>query len=457
MPFAVVATSIFALLCIGVEGPFVSAFAVAAWVVTGTLLTIALSQSIKPNQITFILLSPFCFYLLFAYVYKAVASYNPDNTVVVMIFGDGDRATSPSFGLALTMAATGVSASWLAIWLSRTKLAPQLEMKRHGRINEPLLYSVILVSLVVKWIASYRLGWGVPGAQISGAIPLVTGVVVIYCRFGLLLLLTATIYHALVVKRSLLKAALASTVTMAFVLMDLGIGSKYSLVYVVVIAALVLFQYSTTNRRPPIALYVFLFFAASSCLVLYKYVNYYRFARLRGQEMSITEMVDFAKVFAATDEKSGSRILNRINGFEKVLLSMEYAEDIKNPAPIDVLIPGDFADNFTTSVTGSKESINAVGCTQIGFFALFCNRIPIVFFPVMLAVQLSLIALSSASMKVLQYRETIIVTAMVLAIFIVIFQFASGALLNRGKEFAIIILVAIVLDRYLMKNSDPCS
>lgn len=322
----------------------------------------------------------------------------------------------------------------------------RLDTKRKRiRISNVKAFLFISVSLVLKIISHYYFMLGLPGVEPQNTIPGVSGILAFYSRLGLFFVCNIYLIHAYLSQNNQAQRLQAALFVVAYILIDLSIGVKFSLVYQATLLGCLLFvlwRRRVLNIKATMVALMSLIFV----LAIYKYINYYRFAMLYG--LSGMDAVSFAINNADAQSLSVfSEILNRITGVENLFAGIILGAQLPLPG-IGALFSGEFADVFTESITGVADAVNAVGASQATALYLVSgdNVLGFIFGAILIHAVFGLLFNSLMKLgcrKILMFDEMDF-SEVFAAIFMFYFLFGSGNYIFYIKEI-VVVFVSMLL------------
>jgi hypothetical protein len=316
-----------------------------------------------------------------------------------------------------------------------------------------VIYPLIVAFLFLKVITHYYFGMGIPGVEPSVNIPMIGGVIAFFSRLGLFFILNIFLFHSFIKNNDFLLKVFSSMAVVTYLLVDLSIGVKFSVIYEMIVLSyvvLLLLKKGTLNFKHIIVVFLGFLFVIHS----FQYINYYRFALLHGY--TGLSAIEFA--LSNNDANNLSffhEMVNRITGVENFLITTLYT--INNSASgIATLLTGEFASSFTESITGVSNSINAVGSTQIGAIYVVSGGNYLLFFVLSVTV-LSLFSLGSLAifknLKTFLGNEGAVLGELFSIILFIYFLFGSGNYLFYIKEFIVVFIsVSFTLNCFYKKR-----
>lgn len=297
-------------------------------------------------------------------------------------------------------------------------------------------FLICLLLLLFKFWVHHYLSLGVPGIEASG-IPVIGGIITYLVRMGTFALVNILLFFSLK-SNDIFKIYIGFVICCFFCLIDLSIGVKYSIVYQLYMFFILIYMTrgvssvikKNLNR---VVVLISVFF-----LLIYSYINYYRFALLNGE-------VGFDAILTALgDEKAKSSnamldILNRVAGIENLIFSLVHKNNLN--ASIGNMFNSDFSVAFTESITGVSGAINAVGATQVGLLSIIFKENYFLIFIASAFLSVFLILILNLIIKA--YGQGLhLLSFSIGAIFITYILFGTGNLLFYIKEL-FVMLVAV--------------
>lgn len=291
-----------------------------------------------------------------------------------------------------------------------------------------------LMMLIIKVWVHYILLLGIPGVQTQG-IPIIGGVITYFVRMGGFALINILLYIALEAN-SRSKIFYSLVICLLFCTIDLSIGVKYSFVYQLYMCFILIMFSRSLSKRIKSNMFkgvsVFLVFF----LLLYPYINYYRFALLSGK-------VGWDAIFDALGNEHAQsssvflELLNRIAGIENLIFALDKRSLLD--ASIFSLLNSEFSIKFTEAITGVSGAVNAVGATQVGLLSIIFKDSYVEIF--LTAILISSVLLFVVFLITRAFGKSHYVLACsISAIFVTYILFGTGNLIFYLKELVVMLL-----------------
>jgi hypothetical protein len=243
------------------------------------------------------------------------------------------------------------------------RVAPKGEREKEVRYSASI-FLWILSLLGLKLFLQVVLGIAKPGVENNAfEIPLVTGLLTFAVGFYLTALINICFFFALL-DRSTLKTRLSVAMIVLLVVSDLIVGVKLNLV----IEAVLLVYYAwiqgvKIRSRKRMGLLVLSVVALVLAGVLFKYVNYYRYAMISGSDISTS--IEFAKrILEQKNESSSVALLNRVNGLDNFVAALTLGQQYR--FGLDALWNTQLMDTFNFELYGGDVVATQFGLTQFG-------------------------------------------------------------------------------------------
>lgn len=231
-------------------------------------------------------------------------------------------------------------------------------------VNSSFLVFTSLALLIVKLVIQTTLQIGIPGvAPRDLGVPFISGVLAFATGFLLIVVANIGLFDALVGGSSHRIRISLGVVTCA-VLSDLWVGYKQALVMEVILVPLYyILAFASRQRRKVLLRGVTWLCVAVATLVMYKYVNDYRFARLRGEDFFAAVSSALWHV-TASEQSSTVGFLNRINGVDNFYAAMVLRNRFTFGA--GALLDQSLSDTFNYLLYRSERVHTSFGLTQFG-------------------------------------------------------------------------------------------
>lgn len=309
--------------------------------------------------------------------------------------------------------------------------------------NFNIAFSICLLMLIIKIWVHYVLLLGIPGVQTQG-IPIIGGVITYFVRMGGFALINILLFLSLEANNRA-KIFCSLIICFLFCTIDLSIGVKYSFVYQLYMCfVLIMFSRNLStkiknNMTKGVSIFLVFF------LLLYPYINYYRFALLSGK-------VGWDAIFDALGNEHAQsssvflELLNRIAGIENLIFALDKRSLLD--ASIFSLLNSEFSIKFTEAITGVSGAVNAVGATQVGLLSIIFKESYIAIF--LTAILISVVLLSVVFFIIKAFGKSHYVLACsISAIFVTYILFGTGNLVFYIKEL-VVMLLSIKIYIYLV-------
>lgn len=451
----VLVTIVFLLLTLfGMECPFEYRVLVFFWILLNTVLCVVAWRSTRNKPLLRIIFSFVILYYQLAYTYKTVLMYLPQTETLIYWIGTPSRPSLDILGKVLVLGVIIVTGMYISIILAaRISKVDEAFAKNVTEIRFFLLLIICVVFILIKYVVHFVFKWGLPGSEVAQGIPIVTGILVLFSRFGLFFLCSSYLYLSIVIKRDRIHACLAILVTVCYLGMDFMIGSKFSLAYIaVVLFFIVLFfkqRHGLLPKVPLLIAFVFFIFAST----FYKYINFFRYARIQGEEIGIINFIDYAISKGAGEQSGTSEIIGRINGMDLFASAVSFSDFMK-PSLINLLWSDSLRQEYTTALAGGTQiAHHAVGFTQAGFIALLCRgNVLLSFFATVLIMTFLFVFFIWASLRFIQSEELRPLAAVVLGISLVFLQFSGGGVVFFMKELFITVMCIQLVDKFVLRG-----
>ena len=314
--------------------------------------------------------------LTFAYPFKAILSQCELGEEQMRDFFVPPKLFSESLLSAVAYTAGAVVALSLAVTIWRKNRASKA--KKEMQLNYRSMFFVIGLALLIKFVAQYILIWGVPNVPSQNNVPFITGAVAMFVKLGIFHLINVAIAAAIISRTTNFNYFILGLLVLIYLGLDFGLGSKYSLIYVLV-AGIFSVAISTNqiqfSWQKLTAMALIAFFTMS----MYPIIHNYRFAKRRSAGRTTQQVVMEAveKAMIRTDQNivfgSVLSVAKRINGFQNHAAAVLHANSL-GVTWRDMISSSDVTQNYTSAVTGIKHESNAFGITQSGMMAAQCEQ-----------------------------------------------------------------------------------
>lgn len=318
------------------------------------------------------------------------------------------------------------------------------------------MFAVMMALFGLKVFAQSFFNIGLAGVrQMDLGIPYLTGIISLLTGPCIFMLVNITLFCALTLrKRSNIIIALL------FVFMEVSLslvaGYKHQLVFelAILLIYILIFKELIPVRVRQKLIIIFTLFGMI-LVVIYPYVNYYRYALL--QNHGLYESVQIALINGNASEKTFIlEFLNRINGLENFLVALFYLEGKVNG--ISFLFSTEISSAFKVFIYGDRapDALTAFGLTQFSALYLSMGIGGLIIGPFLfsfISVRLYNAVLTS------KYLSPVIIKAFtpILAIFFVKVMLSGGGLLLFMKEFLVIVSGAFAMSYLFVKKSSKVS
>ncbi|RZU46844.1 hypothetical protein EV700_1229 [Fluviicoccus keumensis] len=311
-----------------------------------------------------IVFSTIALYFWLGYVAKmAFFLYNPDASWI--------RAVSflplvdpEDYALAFLGVAPGLIALLFGMML------PVISFKASRKVvNAPMgNWALVLLLLVVglKFFLQIYFDVAKPGLKpVEIPLPFVNGILAFVVGFFLVALVNIYVFHVMSVDHNGRKFG-AILAVLLLVISDVWVGYKQALMFqMVVLFYFFGFHKRYYSRDVNLRIYIFGGVAVVMGLVLYKYVNDYRYALLRGEDVSMA-VQSAINASVVIDEKDGGMVslLNRINGVDNFLASNLISQ--YQSFPITAVFDETLGQLFNNVLYSGEDVNTQFGLTQFG-------------------------------------------------------------------------------------------
>lgn len=367
-------------------------------------------------------------YLWFAYpgklaglVYVADSSWIADISFL-------PTALANDFADAFFVCSPGLMTILLGLSVPRLR---RMERVSHEESLGISMFFFILGLLLLKVVLQVFLDIATPGVVPKElGIPFLVGILAFFVGFFLLTLVNVYLYHAILEKNAF-KLRLAFFLVILLVLSDLWVGYKQALV----IQAVVLSYYfsvarSNINAKMRGRMTLIMITVSLAAIIIYKYVNDYRYALLKGYDVWSAISTAVSGVQQGS-ESSLVSFVNRINGLDNFFAAMQmhrfYGFDFF------ALFDQSLGGNFNDALYDGEDVNTQFGLTQFGALYVVGGM------PLMIvgAFVLGCVMRGIARLilnKVLRRTSWAYAFAPILALWLVKVLFAGGVLLLYAKE-----------------------
>jgi hypothetical protein len=317
--------------------------------------------------------------LTFAFPFKAVLSQCELGRDQVehfflppSIFSDS-LFSAVAYTLGAILALSVAVVHWQSCRIAHEKVEKQL--------NFPFMFLTISIALLIKYVAQYILIWGVPNVPSQNNVFLLTGAVAMFVKLGIFHLIIVAITAAIVSRTSKANWFVLGILSLCYLGLDFGIGSKYSLIYVMV-AGVFSVAISTNRIRFSFKKLTMVTLIALTAISLYPIIHNYRFAKRRyggrSTQKIVTEAVHMAMTRTDQNIVFGSLlgVAKRVNGFQNHAAAIIH----RNALGVtwrDMISSSGATRNYTIAVTGIEHESNAFGITQSGMMAAQFENSPL--------------------------------------------------------------------------------
>jgi hypothetical protein len=299
------------------------------------------------------------------------------------------------------------------------------------------LFVWIGILLALKVGLQVFLDIGRPGIENNAfSVPFLTGVLTFAVSFYLTVLVNIAFFVA-ASDRNVAKTRTSIALIIILVFSDLVVGIKNNLV----IEAVLFMFYAwisgfRLNSRKGLRMVILSLVALTAVGVLFKYVNYYRYAMISGSDVSAS--IDFAKrILEQRDESTGIALLNRINGLDNFVAAVSLGQQYQ--FGIDALLDTQIMDRFNFQLYGGDVVATQFGLTQFG--ALYVTGgVPLLCAGALLIGVLVRLLFSFFDRRI--FRSVLLMSAFspLLAFWVMKFLFASGFFSLYLKEIVFLLI-----------------
>jgi hypothetical protein len=312
----------------------------------------------------------------------------------------------------------------------------------------------LAVLLPYKFFINHVMRWGVPAHIATNTIPLVTGASVYLVRDAVMCLCASALYQSFVVldrtPRNRPLRRLTVIAAMAYVAIDLAMGSKFAMLGMVFVSAsLATRAFLQQDRRGRLrtlglSLLVLLFLVPA-----YQIANVLRFITLdKGLDL-IAMYGKLADKVNLDVVKMIFAMLGRATGAEGVAAAVVLDGRV-SPHLIDIFASSEFGNQYTFALTGLDADNVAFGATLAGTYSMICRAdlgcvggiSYIVTFLLMGA--LSLVVTRLPCRPSVRYG-----IASSLALIAVHAQLASGGIATFGQRILVIVVAGWAIDQVM--------
>ena len=396
----------------------------------------------------------FCFYLLFAFSWKAIVARLPLPDAYLREF----IVPLPLFKEALPITIAYTLGAFLAVFVAvKFSRAKQLRQTIFKGSMMPIQIAIIF-SLALKAFTQFQFDWGVPGAEPRNVIPQVTGMIVMHSRYGIHFMLSLLVLQ--VAQQSGSQASRIATILLCIInlALDIAVGAKFSLIYFSVTFVFA-FLYARPNNKNYKMRHVVVIALSAAVLVItfYQFAQYYRFSRLSNGNQTVTQIAAtaFDNVLERSEDsfvlQSAAKVLKRVNGFQNTAATIQHEGQLKVRLR-HLIASTDITEVYTQLTTGIKNKNNANGLTQCGFFAVFSKMNPMqVFFSSLLFNFALYIGMFQLLRICVRSVENAAIVGLTVGLLLVTVQFAGGNLLFYGKQLLILLIASFLVDFVVLR------
>ncbi|MAT70903.1 MAG: hypothetical protein CMJ58_15415 [Planctomycetaceae bacterium] len=387
-------------------------------------------------------------YFWIAYPVKAIFSQTYVQSDLILNYYVPPHLFADCLAPSIAYSVCGLLATAAALRFLAGKAVDRTTATRRPNIR--LLLTVTFFALLLKAIIHYWLGWGLPGLEPPNAIPLVTGAIVMLCRLGIFHLISVAIFIAISHRNLPARYKyLTGLSACAYLALDMGIGSKYSLAYLgttLLSASIVGLRRTKANTRKLAAVLV-----SVTCIVAcYPFVQQYRFVRLGHPNAAPTQLIDRAikQTFERTDYNVVAvaflSVLERINGFQNYCAARAYNV---NASWGHMLASRDLTASYTTSVLGFRSTNTAMGLTQVSVLSSLAKHDPVILAALTFSFCFVLTAAcAGGALAAIRSAVNAAAAGLTIGLFLVFCLFTGGDLLFLGKQYFVICATVFFVD-----------
>ncbi|MEZ6096151.1 MAG: hypothetical protein R3C03_18320 [Pirellulaceae bacterium] len=394
-------------------------------------------------------------YLVFAYPFKAILSQSELGDLQRRDFYISGELFTKSLLPAVAYTSGAVISLMLVYFLVR-----RLDMSRFERSFAPRmgrLFLFIGISLLVKFVAQHILIWGVPNQPPRNVVPLVTGAVVMYCKLGIFHLVALAITLMFIYKTKMSDKVVLGSLIAGYLLLDFSVGSKYSLVYVVVamVFSIALLKNEINLGQARV---VMVLVACLAIISLYPVIHNYRFARKSNPRLDQFSLIQ--KAIRLTTERSDTNIMvdsvlqvaKRINGFQNHAAAVNFSATLR-PGWKELLSSAEASQSYTQAVTGIDHESNTFGITHCGMMTMMFrgNWLQVFVSGILLNLALTGLVVFS-SYLITRVKANWYAAGLSNGLFLVFAQFTGGNLGFSAKQYVTILFTIYMCNYFFVKK-----
>lgn len=307
-------------------------------------------------------------------------------------------------------------------------------------------------TLFLKFYLQVKFDIAKPGVKpMEIPIPFVNGILAFVVGFFLVSLCNVSLFHAMKSKAKS-ELYLAFFLILGLVISDIWVGYKQAIVFQLVVMAYY-FSYfkGGYSKKANFKIVSFGILGLVLGLLLYKYINDYRYALLRGEDVS--SAIQSALAFEGGDKKEGAALgfFNRINGVDNFYAAVHVSQ--YQSFPLSAMFDETLGDIFNRVLYEGEEANTQFGLTQFGalyavggFFALVLGSWFLGLFLQFIGKFIVYIAFRSSTWAY--------AIAPCLALWMVHVLFAGGVLILYFKELALSTTFLFFIYRFFFKKVD---
>lgn len=402
-----------------------------------------------------IFIIPITLYLSIFYIIEPFLLLLPANSLTGLFYGSVSRSDElivNALPFAFSTILGFLTAICIFTYVVKKKPNPKSEL-RNKRVNVRivLLVSICFFGLFFKLLINNILRWGLPGELPINVIPLLTGVSVFLASYGVLVFLSFYLYYSMVLSGSRRHLILSALFIMAYLTIDLANGSKYSIMFLLIIFGYINHQRVVKSGLNKARAYILTAFGSIAVLSIYPYINYVRFARLRDDSFTTYEKIDFA--LANTQNTNPvAEIMSRIASFESFSSALTFLNGL-NIKFSDILFSDELIISFTQSVSGIKGAVNYFGTSQPAFIIglLKGGKISSYLFSIAFLLVI-LFTVNKLFIQGIHNRNVKAIGALIFSLVIIHLLFGTGNLIYFFKEFFVIGICLWILDNKIVSG-----
>jgi hypothetical protein len=281
-------------------------------------------------------------------------------------------------------------------------------------------------------------------------IPYVSGIIAMLIGPSGFAIINISLFITIAAKKGRIFVLLALLATLLNVVLDLYGGFKSSLVLQAVVFSIYGLHFSRDMRAPARRfIWSLIFLCVAVLMVIYPYVNYYRYGLISGLS-SVDAMALARHSVASSETPSFWGIVNRINGIDNFFAATLLGDS--NRFHLSALWSDEFNRAFLQLVFGRDDVDSGFGLTQFGAFYLIGGVLWLVLGGFLLGVLIATI--TGLALRTVGARQELVIACVpIFAAFWLKLLFASGGLILLSKEFLITCLVIASLVRLTEERS----